>query len=43
VLATPRRQIDFAGVFVCGDHRDDASINGALQSGARTAVAVAES
>ena len=43
VLATPRRQVDFDGVFVCGDHRDDASINGALQSGARTAVAVAES
>ena len=41
VLATPTRQIDFDGVLVCGDHRDDASINGALQSGARTAVTVA--
>lgn len=41
VLATPTRQIDFDGVFVCGDHRDDASINGALKSGARTAAAVA--
>ena len=28
------------GVFVCGDHRDTASIQGALVSGNRTAVAV---
>jgi phytoene dehydrogenase-like protein len=42
VLATPMRQIDFDGLFCCGDHRDDASINGALQSGARTALVVAE-
>ena len=28
------------GVFVCGDHRDTASIQGALFSGGRTAVAV---
>lgn len=41
-LATPERPIAFDGVFCCGDHRDNASINGALQSGARTADAVAE-
>lgn len=40
-LATPERSIDFDGVFCCGDHRDNASINGALQSGARTADAIA--
>ena len=28
------------GVFVCGDHRDTASIQGALFSGGRTAIAV---
>ncbi|CAN5864557.1 NAD(P)/FAD-dependent oxidoreductase [soil metagenome] len=41
-LATPQRPISFDGVFCCGDHRDNASINGALQSGARTAHAVAD-
>ncbi len=40
-LATPQRTIEFDGVFCCGDHRDNASIDGALQSGARTADAVA--
>jgi phytoene dehydrogenase-like protein len=28
------------GIYVCGDHRDNASINGALQSGSRVAEAV---
>jgi hypothetical protein len=28
------------GLFVCGDHRDTASIQGALFSGGRTATAV---
>jgi phytoene dehydrogenase-like protein len=33
----PRRKIDFGGgVFVCGDHRDTGSIQGALFSGRRT-------
>jgi phytoene dehydrogenase-like protein len=40
VLSEPRRRQDFDGILVCGDHRDDASINGALQSGARAATAV---
>jgi hypothetical protein len=30
------------GVYVCGDHRDNASINGALESGRRAAEAVLE-
>ena len=30
------------GLYVCGDHRDDASINGALYSGWRAAQAVGE-
>ncbi|MDF2740823.1 MAG: hypothetical protein K0S88_2191, partial [Actinomycetia bacterium] len=30
------------GLYVCGDHRDNASINGALVSGRRTADAVLE-
>jgi phytoene dehydrogenase-like protein len=30
------------GLYVCGDHRDNASIDGALSSGFRTAQAVAE-
>jgi phytoene dehydrogenase-like protein len=30
------------GLFVCGDHRDQSSINGALESGFRAAQAVAE-
>jgi predicted NAD/FAD-dependent oxidoreductase len=28
------------GLFVCGDHRDTASIQGALVSGRRTAEAI---
>ena len=32
-----------AGLFVCGDHRDTPSIQGALTSGRRTALAVVES
>jgi len=28
------------GIYVCGDHRDNASINGALRSGSRAAEAV---
>jgi hypothetical protein len=31
------------GLFVCGDHRDTASIQGALYSGRRTGRAVVES
>ncbi|MBK7721629.1 MAG: FAD-dependent oxidoreductase [Austwickia sp.] len=38
---TPRRPVDLgAGRFVCGDHRDTSSIQGALVSGQRTAAAV---
>jgi predicted NAD/FAD-dependent oxidoreductase len=29
------------GVYVCGDHRDNASINGAMVSGRRAAETVA--
>ena len=37
----PRRRVDLGdGVFVCGDHRDTASIQGAMFSGERTAAAV---
>ncbi len=37
----PRRRVDLGGGrFVCGDHRDTASIQGALFSGRRTAAAV---
>lgn len=37
----PRRRIDFGGgVFVCGDHRDTGSIQGALFSGRRTGECV---
>lgn len=36
-----RREVDLGdGVFVCGDHRDTASIQGALVSGRRAAMAV---
>jgi phytoene dehydrogenase-like protein len=38
---TVRRQILFGdGLYVCGDHRDTASIQGALVSGRRTAEAI---
>jgi phytoene dehydrogenase-like protein len=41
-LATPQRAIHVEdGIYCCGDHRDNASINGALQSGRRTAEALA--
>lgn len=41
-LARPRRPVRVRpGVYVCGDHRDNASINGALVSGRRAAEAVA--
>ncbi len=37
----PRRRVDLGeGRWVCGDHRDTASIQGALFSGRRTATAV---
>jgi len=37
----PKRKVDLGeGVFVCGDHRDTASIQGAMFSGGRTATAV---
>ena len=37
----PKRSVDLAeGLFVCGDHRDTASTQGALFSGGRTASAV---
>jgi hypothetical protein len=44
-LQTPplavRRRVDLGnGVFVCGDHRDTASLQGAMFSGERTASAV---
>jgi len=36
-----RRPVDLGdGVYVCGDHRDTPSIQGAMASGARTARAV---
>ncbi|HLN79275.1 MAG TPA: NAD(P)/FAD-dependent oxidoreductase [Nocardioidaceae bacterium] len=39
-----RQEVDLGdGLFVAGDHRDTASIQGALVSGRRTAVAVARS
>ena len=37
----PRRRVDLGeGRFVCGDHRDTASLQGAMFSGGRTAAAV---
>jgi hypothetical protein len=37
----PKRSISLGdGLFVCGDHRDTASIQGAMFSGERTATAV---
>ena len=40
-LEPPQRQVRIRpGVYLCGDHRDNASIHGALQSGRRTAEAV---
>ncbi len=40
-MAVPRRPVRLAdGLFVCGDHRDQPSIEGAIVSGRRTAEAV---
>ncbi len=40
-LEPPRRPVDTpSGVFLCGDHLDNASINGAMESGRRAAEAV---
>ncbi len=40
-LSPPRRPVKLReGLFVCGDHRDTASINGAMVSGRRAAEAV---
>ncbi len=40
-MAEPRRPVRLAdGLFVCGDHRDQPSIEGAIVSGLRTAEAV---
>ncbi|MFM8531369.1 MAG: FAD-dependent oxidoreductase, partial [Ilumatobacteraceae bacterium] len=39
----PKRTVALGeGLFVCGDHRDTASIQGALHSGRRVAEAVAD-
>ena len=41
-LTPPERDVRVRpGVYVCGDHRDNASINGAMASGRRAAEAVA--
>lgn len=40
-LANPQRPVRVRpGIYVCGDHRDNASINGALGSGRRAAEAI---
>ena len=40
-LEPPQRPVRIRpGIYVCGDHRDNASINGALHSGSRAAEAV---
>ena len=42
-LDPPERPVRLRpGLYVCGDHRDNASINGALASGRRAADAVLE-
>jgi phytoene dehydrogenase-like protein len=42
-LDVPERPVKLApGLYVCGDHRDNATMNGALASGFRAAQAVAE-
>ena len=42
-LATPERPVRLSkSLYVCGDHRDNASINGALASGRRAAQALLE-
>jgi protoporphyrinogen oxidase len=41
LLAIPERNVEFGpGLWVCGDHRDQSSIQGALRSGARTAAGI---
>jgi hypothetical protein len=41
VLAEPHRPVRLSpGLYVCGDHRDNASIDGALVSGRRAAEAL---
>ena len=41
---SPKKPVSLGqGLFVCGDHRDTASIQGALYSGRRTGRAVVES
>ena len=41
-LAVPERPVRWQpGVYLCGDHRDNASINGAMASGRRAAEAIA--
>lgn len=41
MLASPKRPIQTAdGIYLCGDHRDNASINGAMESGSRTAAEI---
>jgi phytoene dehydrogenase-like protein len=43
-LDPPERPVDLGdGLFVCGDHRDTATMNGAMASGWRAAQAVAQS
>lgn len=42
-VAAPKDDLAAPGVYVCGDHRDTASINGALASGRRTAEVIARS
>jgi hypothetical protein len=38
---SPRQRVEVGeGLFVCGDHRDTASVQGAMFSGERTAAAV---
>jgi monoamine oxidase len=39
-LSPAERPVAHGGLFVAGDHRDQASIQGALRSGARAAAAV---
>jgi predicted NAD/FAD-dependent oxidoreductase len=40
---SPKKQVSLGdGLFVCGDHRDTGSIQGAMYSGRRTAEAVLE-
>ncbi|MFO0924753.1 MAG: NAD(P)/FAD-dependent oxidoreductase [Pirellulales bacterium] len=40
-LSTPERSVRYSpGIYVCGDHRDNASIHGAMVSGRRAAEAI---